>query len=742
MQEILIKHNPYKILTEVKKNGETVGETSDFYSYLDRPFQEWIHKIPGFISKEINSKEYKIIFHGTELDCSDLEIELKNNKNEKEHYELEHIKAKEYSNKIAEIDNLFGKIQKIPREELQSQELKKLFEETKNNLVEVNIFAQMSAGKSTLVNALLGKELLPSRNGACTAIISKIQDIDNENFSAEVKDKDGNVMKIYSELKLEDMKNINEDKEVSEVYIKGDIPFLKAEDMSLVLVDTPGPDNAHDKKHAKITEKSLEKDSKMLVLFIMDANNLGNDTQIKIFEKIAESMKSEGKQSRERFIFIVNKADFYSDPSKYDENFIKEGVINSVKKMLEKHEIKDPNIILVSADKALKIKNRSSLTEREELVDIALDFDERHMHLEKYVNLSKTAENTLNEELKNAKEKEDIYEEALVHTGIRTLEEFIQTYLIKYSRPAKIKNLVDTFKAKIELSKIIEEMKQKITEDEAKLEEYQEKIRKLQEDGKIEDINKEYKEKIEKIDIVSAAKKELNIETRKLTDKFNESINSSGWVEEIESSMEETIREKLAKLIEQTTKDFEKIINEVLEKNVKAYSKTIVLEYIKKIESIIEVMNLAELKGDFISFKDNSIKELKNVSKIEVTKSVGYEPGDFWNTITFGFFGKKERTYKYIKKEDLIQKVFTKVEAGLKTEEEGIVDSIKIKQEELKKHFKEQFEKVDKKLEEIFKNLEEALSSRESAKNAYEESTKIKEQLEDIEKELERILEI
>ena len=48
-----------------------------------------------------------------------------------------------------------------------------------NKMYPMLVMATMSSGKSTLINALLGEELLPSKNEACTAKIYSIIDDDN-----------------------------------------------------------------------------------------------------------------------------------------------------------------------------------------------------------------------------------------------------------------------------------------------------------------------------------------------------------------------------------------------------------------------------------------------------------------------------------------------------------------------------------------------------------------------------------
>lgn len=56
----------------------------------------------------------------------------------------------------------------------------------------VAVVATMSAGKSTLLNAMMCTDLLPSRNEACTATVFKIEDDDEarRHFSGRYKVKD------------------------------------------------------------------------------------------------------------------------------------------------------------------------------------------------------------------------------------------------------------------------------------------------------------------------------------------------------------------------------------------------------------------------------------------------------------------------------------------------------------------------------------------------------------------------
>lgn len=69
--------------------------------------------------------------------------------------------------------------------------------------------------------------------------------------------------------------------------------------------------------------------------------------------------------------------------------------------------------------------------------------------------LERTGAEWQGEELENP-------DEALIHTGVPSLEAAIKQYVEKYARPAKIRTLVDTFRGRLESSGIIAKLEQGI----------------------------------------------------------------------------------------------------------------------------------------------------------------------------------------------------------------------------------------------------------------------------------------
>ena len=111
--------------------------------------------------------------------------------------------------------------------------------------IEVFVMATMSSGKSTLINALLSKKLLPSSNEACTATITKVINTNQENYSAKAYSEKRKLLYKEYNISYEKMKEWNNNEKISEIEIHGVIPFVNKErTLNLTLIDTPGPNNS------------------------------------------------------------------------------------------------------------------------------------------------------------------------------------------------------------------------------------------------------------------------------------------------------------------------------------------------------------------------------------------------------------------------------------------------------------------------------------------------------------------
>ena len=199
MKKVYIKYNPYKVETEVMLEGKELK----VLDLTDKRLQEWIEDFPRILFEECNTleEEFEITFKGTSLDYEDVEfvienarregIETENGKVFPENVKMHviHEAVQELGDKEKAIEEIFYDIQNGPFQELNDKSLKHSFEMALSEKFPVNVIATMSAGKSTLINALLRKKLMPAKQEACTAIVTEITDKDKDIFEARIFDK-------------------------------------------------------------------------------------------------------------------------------------------------------------------------------------------------------------------------------------------------------------------------------------------------------------------------------------------------------------------------------------------------------------------------------------------------------------------------------------------------------------------------------------------------------------------------
>src|SRR5699024_7103687 len=148
-----------------------------------------------------------------------------------------------------------------------------------------------SSGKSTLINALLGKKLMPSKNEACTATITEILDADDPTFAAVVYDEDDVVLQEVPHLTYEIMNELKDNPNVHRISTEGDIPFLDSKSTALMLVDTPGPNNSQNQAHKNTTYRAINNDSNNLILYVLNGTQLSTNDDAALLHYVADQIK-------------------------------------------------------------------------------------------------------------------------------------------------------------------------------------------------------------------------------------------------------------------------------------------------------------------------------------------------------------------------------------------------------------------------------------------------------------------
>lgn len=775
MKQVFIKYNPYKLETEVTVDGKKLADNSKLGEKITpgSRLQEWVEELPHILIDECNDTDFNIIFHGTLLDFEDLkEVFTLADKRGELKATLDRKPAKETSDKEVLIDNIFKEIQNGPFDELRDSEILNAFQNAKSSNFEVCVVATMSAGKSTLINSMLRTKLMPSKQEACTAIITKIEDtkIENTNDSttswqAEVYNKNNKNIESYHELTYSTMKRLNEDENVYRIEVKGNIPFVSSEDVSLVLIDTPGPNNSRDPKHKKVQREFLSKSSKSLVLYIMDGT-FGSDDDNALLKRVADSMKVGGKQSKDRFIFVVNKM----DDRKKEDGDIKQ-TLERVRLYLKNHGINNPNIFPVAALPALNIRLISSGAEVDEdtLDETELKVNKlngkrkeevnKGLHLENYASLPSSIRSDINRQLSDAKKVNDKYAEALIHTGIISLEAAIRQYVQKYAKTAKIKNIADTFMHKLDEVGCFEEAKRELAQNRDESERIVSHINNIRRN--IDDVKsaEEFGKKAKEIlcSFEEKAKDVINGIVVKYQAKITCRIDEVRGKElEIDEVNLELI--KLKKFAKELEPEFQTELDDLIKEKLIKTIEELLKKYKDKLASLTEDIKAQGLSGiniDPLSFMQGTIMTADEFYVKKLVQSKEVEDGEEWvenydkkwyKPWTWfqesGYYKKKYKTVEYVDASELAQEYLTSIERAVYKNGEDAMNYAKEQSKKTKGEFNKEIERLNNIINQKLSELEIYATDKEKAEKRIKESESKLKWLETIKANVESILEI
>lgn len=464
LTEVYIRYNPYRLTTVMTINGNPISEDSSLAQAISgKRLQSWIGALPEMLKNERGSREFQIRFHGNALDYDDVKDSFEQARKKgiiSEYHTMREEAigdADVYESILRTYNDLMGdpsfteSLSKSDREGLEGA-----IKRVQNNIFPIHVIATMSSGKSTLINALLRRKLMPSKNEACTAIITEILDDDGKDFSAIVYDRSDNEIKTIAQLTYEIMNELNSDEDIARVSVEGNIPFLEVTETRLRLVDTPGPNNARNQNHRETTYRNINSATENMILYVLNYTQLATNDDENLLHYVAEEIRKGGKETRDRFIFVLNKMDAVTN----DDSIAH--AIDVTKAYLAKHGIDDPQIFPCSAfaalglrtlladidpydsdavDEAVETYDNDDIADVANLVRKINRKDE--LHLEQYSTLTPSEQEKLRNRLLKAQEMGDKKTEALIHSGICSVESAIKAYVQKYAKAKKIRDFVE-----------------------------------------------------------------------------------------------------------------------------------------------------------------------------------------------------------------------------------------------------------------------------------------------------------
>ncbi len=758
MKRVFIKYNPYQVTTKITIDDQPLKKNSRL-NVPDQRLQEWVDDLPDILFEECSTKDFEITFQGTILDFEDIAATAEDAKKKGINITLKHIPAKEVKDKEQAIADIFADIQKGPFEELKQPDVIRAFEMAKSSDFEVNVVATMSAGKSTLINALLGQKLMPAKQEACTATITEIKDNDSDRFTAKVYDKEGKLIETQPELTYEVMEQLNSNPLVSRIRAEGNIPFVTSEDVSLVLVDTPGPNNSRDPEHKAATYRMLSESSKTVVLYIMNATQLAVDDDNNLLKYVAESMKVGGKQSRDRFIFVVNKLDDF----KKGEDSI-DAALKKVKDYLADNGIENPNIYPASALTALNIRTILAESDDDDDDDVyeakgkVRKFNRNEeMYFENYAPLPASARGIISNRLAKAVESKDDKEQALIHSGVVPVEEAIRMYVLKYAKTAKIKNIVDTFIKKLESARSFELTKEEISSNEKERDEIVSQIDAINAKLSSGEEAKRFKKKIDSINFDSEITKLANSIIKDAQQEITKRLRNPEKKISIDEA--ERICTDFAKFADGLQARVQVALEELIDTNLEANKNELLKQYREKLAELQKDIPVGDIKLDPFEIMKGEIPSNTDVI-LDSTRTeqvvVGQERDEYiknydkkWYKPWTWFQEKGHWTYKdiieeqeYVDGKKLAEKFFAPIQETLYENSASAQDYAKKEVERIKKDFALKFEQLDKVLTEKLAELKACATDKDEAQKKLDEAQRRLEWLDAIYSRVNAILEI
>ena len=734
MKKVKIKYNPYIVETEITVDGQKPKANSALNAGKKR-LQEWVEKFPQILLDEYRDSNVTIEFTGTVSDYEDIESAF-NVYKDKISATCNFHKTADITDVERTIDKIFEDIKNGPVAELKDKKIIQAFEKAKDSKFEINVVATMSSGKSTLINALLGQQLMPAANEATTATIVKIIDTDQDNFSAIAYDKSGQIVKKLDNVTLEDMQALNADIKVSTVDIKGKIPCVSSVGMKLVLVDTPGPNNSRDKSHEEMTYKMIADSDKSLVLYVMNGQQLGiNDEKI-FLDYVCQSMKDGGKKARERFIFAVNKMDAFSPDPQDDGPECITKALDNVKAGLEDREIYNPNIFPVCSLPALQKRAEMKGTRARALRDFVEMCEEYDvMHFENYYqynNLPQTVRNRI-ENFKVQMGEDDAIE---IHTGIVSVEQAIAQYINKYARTTKVFDLVQSFNEKLNELAAVAHLEDAIRNDKNAKAEIEKQISKIKANIQSAQNAQNRSKTIDEIDLTSVVKAQVKTYMTEIKIKLSKMLDGDSKVEKIKAKQQCTEIEKECKAISVQIKVQ---IDKILETAYKETITKIVDEYKRYLADLNIGVNTNALSFNPANLVSGSLADLSSIIddntetvdesyyddkyKWVPSKKKWYNPFSWFNEGAHWEGKTIEKYTDYVDMRVVTSSYIKPFQRSLDQTQKDAIEHVNSETQRLKDYLKSELAKIDK----VLNQKLDALSKTEADNKAKAEEIAIKE---------------
>lgn len=524
MLRIEIAYDPYHMRTRLQINGTDVLKAAKGYekfqkvlgdedsqiplqSWLDPiEFQEWRGLLPEAVGNSME-REVEVHFIGRRVDFEDLKISLEQQREKNLKYpvqlsfpnpqfvydDLDVMKSVEMAYNWIQSDEfraiLDDKLFHI--EEGSSLRnayncLAEKYEEALNGEFRIVFAGMYSSGKSTLINAILGKEILPTSDETCTSKVFRIEHDERTSFARMwCTDANNNIVVPENEYDENTLSEAFETMfprgldgkllpsvpaEIETVHIATNMCNLyprsgayNKDSIKLVIIDTPGTNSGDGKeqKHLDITKNVIQSGKQEIVIFVTSASQNKVDSIMQFLDIVDQSGNASGAYDQ-RFLFALNMA----DTCEFKKKETWESRLKSTQTYYcggnKQRRIQNPRFFPTSARAALAVRTgdtkKPSYTKIRELyyyrdedtAQFSKAEGEQKYHFDEYCSTSQKIKDSIQESIleinqSKIKNTEKYAQEILYHSGVVSLEMAIQDYVERYAVPLKIQSLLNSY---------------------------------------------------------------------------------------------------------------------------------------------------------------------------------------------------------------------------------------------------------------------------------------------------------
>lgn len=280
MVKVELSHNPFTNETKILVNSELINETSTLYKHRNTPMKDWVEYFLPDLVQHCNDDKISITFHGLQFNYEDLEERVKQYYNREVEITLEQRVAKSQISRLGSLSDIIDEILNV-QEILPELKYEKFSDSIIENLyapIEAIIISGNDSIKANFINSLLGQAIIEINNERGIKIV------DNR--------KSKHIMSLETEEEFD--------------IFEAEIPFAKGKYSKLVIVDTPNSETQSNYYYRYI-KKAIAAVEKPIIIYALDRFSENNNEEY--LSLIAENFRQQGKQNKERFIFISENTD-------------------------------------------------------------------------------------------------------------------------------------------------------------------------------------------------------------------------------------------------------------------------------------------------------------------------------------------------------------------------------------------------------------------------------------------------